>query len=79
MGLKLFASNVEPPLCKGRTFATLRASGKIPVSNDTLMIWQRGITNKSAASLIILRGILAGPVPLLGKRLINFRTSSVET
>ena len=40
MGLKLFASNVEPPLCKGRTFATLRASGKIPVSNDTLMIWQ---------------------------------------
>ena len=38
IGLKLFSSSVEPPLCKGITLATFHTSGNTPVENDKLII-----------------------------------------
>ena len=78
MGLKLFGSNVEPPLCKGSTLAIFSMTGKTPVKNDTLIMWHSGITIKSTTTLSIFNGILQGPEPLLGKDWINSRISSFE-
>ena len=58
MGLKLFGSNVEPPLCRGSTLAIFSMSGKTPLKNDILMIWHNGKTTKSAATLSNFNGIL---------------------
>ena len=44
MGLKLFNSSVDPPLCKGITFAIFHMSGNTPVENDKLIIWHRSTT-----------------------------------
>ena len=41
MGLKLFTESVEPPLCKGITFAVLYNSGKIPSCIDLLNMIER--------------------------------------
>ena len=67
IGLKLFSSSVEPPLCSGITFATFKTSGKMPVEKEALIIRQSGMTIISATIFNSLRGILAGPVPLFGK------------
>ena len=38
IGLKLFTSCVEPPICSGITFIILSVSGKISLEKDMLMI-----------------------------------------
>ena len=75
IGLKLFKSCVEPPLCSGITFTMLSFSGKIPLEKDMLMIWHQGNTIKSATVWRRFRGILDGSVDLLFKDLIISSTS----
>ena len=41
IGLKLERSVLSPDLYIGITFATLRSSGKTPVSNDLLIIYNK--------------------------------------
>ena len=74
----MFSSWVEPPLWLGITLATLRTSGKIPEENDRLIIKLRGITMRSTTSFSSRSGMLAGPVPLLGRELMRFVISSSE-
>ena len=63
MGLKLFGSNVEPPLCKGSTLAIFSMTGKTPVKNDTLIMWHSGITIKSTTTLSIFNEYYKGQSP----------------
>ena len=78
IGLKLFGSSVDPPLCKGSTLAIFRMVGKTPVVKDKFIMWHNGITIRSATVLSIFKGMLVGPEPLLGKDCINSRISSFE-
>ena len=78
IGLKLFTSCVEPPLWIATTLDTLSESGKMPELNDRFIILQRGLMIRSATSFNSLRGMLCGPVYLLGKEFIMVKTSSLE-
>ena len=78
MGLKLFRSWVDPPLWRGKTLAILSNSGNSPVENELFMIPHKGTEMMSATGFSILRGILLGPVPLLGKAWIISSTSLGE-
>ena len=78
IGLKLFNSWVDPPLWIVITFATFKTSGKIPVEKDALIIWQRGVMIRSATIFKCFRGILAGPVALLGNAFMTSKISSPE-
>ena len=47
IGLKLERSVLSPDLYIGITFSTLRSSGKTPVSNDLLIIYNNGLIYSS--------------------------------
>ena len=65
IGLKLERSVLSPDLFIGITFATLRSSGKTPVSNDLLIIYNNGLIYCSMYGLSSLAGRLSHPGLLL--------------
>ena len=67
MGLKLLSSWVDPPLCKGIIFWVFKISGNVPEEKERFIIRQRGNMIKSTTNFSNFNGILAGPVPLLGR------------
>ena len=67
MGLKLLRSWVDPPLCKGIIFCVFKTSGNIPEEKERFKIRQRGKMIRSTTDLSNFKGILAGPIALLGR------------
>ena len=79
IGLKFVHSNFEPFLNTGITLAIFRFDGKIPVEKDKLIILKIGSKIECFNNVIMLEGILKGPVDLLRSREdMKFRTSSVS-
>ena len=62
---KVERSVLSPYLYIGMTFATLRSSGKTPVSNDLLIIYDNGLIYSSMYGLSSLAGRLSYPGLLL--------------
>ena len=61
IGLKLERSVLSPDLYIGIPFATIRPSGKTPVSNDLLIIYENGLIYSSMHGLSSLAGRFSHP------------------